>query len=438
MKIVFIDPPGVTYGLNTGIGYLCGALKKHGYNDIRVVDFNNMPGNTKKRLEAVGDANIVGISIKSLTLKSAIELAKAVKKTNPKALIIAGGAHITLDAKHFLQECAEFDACIVGESESSVVKLVSGSAYETIPGFYYRRDGEVVVPKLPQERVSELDALPFPDYDSFDSVAERGIDEYPLVTSRGCPYQCIYCSVRNVMGAAWKMRSSENVIEELKRVKAKYGYLKKFRIVDDNFTLDMERAKTLCRMITTEKLTFGWSCPNGVRADRLDPELLGLMKESGCFSISIGVESLDEDVFNSINKGERLEDIVKAAKMIKEVGIRLEGFFIIGLPGSTYAKDMNTVKKARELGFAFMSWSVLVPYPGTPVWKWVAENDGKTVRILRDWKEGFHVGLNPKPVFETTDYTAKERTAAYRKAYLSSLKLRDLPRLVKVILKGLV
>jgi len=434
MKIVLIDPQGFTFGLNTGLGYLCSSLKKNGFDDVHVLDFNNMPGDEDKRLEKVKDANIVGISIKTFTLKSAVELAKKVKMINPKALIVAGGAHIIIDAENFLAENMCFDVCVPGEGEYAILKLADGTSYDKIPGLYYRKELGVERSVKAGSFIHDLDKLAFPDYSCFDSVTENSIDDYPLVTSRGCPYQCVYCSVRNVMGMAWRFRSPKNIIDELKEAKKIYGF-RKFKILDDNFSLDIKRTKEFCRTLIDENLDLKWSCPNGLRADKLDAELLSLMKTSGCYSITIGVESLDEDVFSEINKGERLSEVVAAAQMIKKAGIRLEGFFIVGLPGSTYNIDMETVKKAKRLGFDSMSWNLLVPYPGTAVWKWVEENDGKMVRVLRDWKEGFHIGFNPKPVFETTDYTEKERIKAYRNAYLKSLKLRDIPKMLRILVK---
>ena len=229
-------------------------------------------------------------------------------------------------------------------------------------------------------------------------------------------------------------RSGRNIFDELMYAKEKYGS-NEFKVLDDNFTLQMDRAKDICKLFLDEKLDMKWTCPNGIRADRLDEELCTLMKQAGCYSMSIGVESGDPDVFDKINKGERLDDVERGIKLAQAAGIKVHGFFIIGLLGSTYEADKRSMEFAKRLGIT-ASWGILVPYPGTEVWEQI-KKDHKT-RILRDWKEGFHVGARPKPVFDTSDYTAEERVRAYYYANMSSIKKKDIPRAAKMIIKGLI
>ncbi len=178
---------------------------------------------------------------------------------------------------------------------------------------------------------------------------------------------------------------------------------------------------------------WSWSCPNGVRADRLDVELLDLMKASGCRSIAIGIESLDEGVFGEVHKGESLEAIIQAVRLAQAAGLEVDGFFIIGLPRATYAKDMQTLKKAQGLGLRRMMWGMAVPYPGTPMAGWARQN----AHILRDWRGGCHTSFNPPPLFETQDYSASERIRAYRRAYLRSVRISDWPVIFRYAWKSL-
>ncbi|MFA4819941.1 MAG: radical SAM protein [Candidatus Aenigmatarchaeota archaeon] len=580
MKIVFVDPKGVWEGLNNGIAYIVSNIGDQ--HEIKVVDFVNRSGNVKKRLDVAKDADFVGISMKSFTLDESIMVANMVRKINPAAKIIAGGPHVMVDGVNLLRENPIFDFGVFGEAETTFKEILSGKDPATIGGVIHRAAGEVI--KNPsREWNTDLDSLPFPTYDNFDSL-ESKIENWPLVTSRGCPYLCGYCfsgdmlvrtdigivkikdvengmkvitdkgrwkhvvrtfkrhysgkmlkinvngkdpilatpnhkvkvfrnkfemiradeleahdmvvevlptvssaisgnqflmfknkstenllkinsieeinfsdnvynleveddhtytvngiavsncNVPAVIGRRFRTRSGRNIFDELMYAKEKYGS-KEFKILDDNFTLQMDRAKDICKLFIDEKLNMKWTCPNGIRADRLDEELCFLMKEAGCYSMSIGVESGDPEVFDKINKGEKLEDVERGIKLAQAAGIKVHGFFIIGLVGSTYESDKRSMEFAKRLGIT-ASWGILVPYPGTEVWEQI-KHDPKT-RILRDWKEGFHVGARPKPVFDTLEYTAEERVRAYYYANMTSIKKKDIPRAAKMIIKGLI
>lgn len=173
--------------------------------------------------------------------------------------------------------------------------------------------------------------------------------------------------------------------------------------MDDNFTFDIDRAKKICRLIIKKKLDLDWWCHNGLRADRLDQELLNLMRKAGCTSIALGIESGDEDVFNNINKGEKLSDIVKVVKMIKKAGIKCVGYFIVGLPGDSIDSTKRSVRLQRQLGLSDYKYNMLIPYPGTKMWEIVKEKG----RLLIDIKGAYHFGENLKIPFET-DTISKE------------------------------
>lgn len=436
MKIVFIDPKGVWEGLNNGIACIAASVRND--HEVKVIDFvNQNKGRLEERLEPVKDAEFVGISIKSFTMLESIMVAKKVRELNPNARIVAGGPHIIVDGFNFMQENPIFDLAVIGEAELTFKELLSGKDFAQIAGVIYRENGELK--QNPMQRwIADLDNLPFPTYDDFDSVNYDGkihpIDVWSLVTSRGCPYTCSYCNVPVVIGRKFRTRSGSNIMDELLYAKEKYGS-KEFKILDDNFTLLMDRAKDICKLFIDENLDMKWTCPNGIRADRLDEELCKLMREAGCYSMSIGVESGDPEVFDKIKKGERLVDVERGIKLAQAAGIKVHGFFIIGLVGSTYEADMRSVEFTKRLGIS-ASWGILVPYPGTEVWEQVKAD--KNTRMLRDWKDGFHIGARPKPVFDTAQYTAEERVRAYYKANMLTIKKRDIPRAAKMIIKGLI
>lgn len=432
MKVVLIDPRGVWEGLNNGLAYIAAAIRNK--NDVVVIDFVNKQGSIKKRMESVKDAEIIGISVKSFTLLESIKIANIAKKMNNRALIVAGGPHIIVDGYNFLKENAVFDVAISGEAEIAFKELVEKKPKEEISGLIYR-EKEKIVQNPKREWIQDLGSLPFPVYDDFDSIKDTNkIQNWPLVTSRGCPYTCTYCNVPTVIGRKFRTRSKESLLKELRYAHEKYGS-KEFKVLDDNFTLNMGRAKDICRFFIEEKLDMKWTCPNGIRADRLDNELCELMHKAGCYSVSIGVESGDPEVFLKIRKGERLEDVERGIKTAQKAGLKVHGFFILGLVGSTYETDKKSMEFAKKMGIT-ASWGILVPYPGTEVWNQI--NDSTEYRIIRDWKEGFHIGARPKPVFDTKKYPAEERVKAFYKANMMFLKKKDIPKVAKIMIKGLM
>lgn len=431
-KIVLIDPPGFFGGLNTGLAYLAGALRAAGIAEVQVLDFNNHARDIQRRLEAaVRNADVVGVSVKTFTAPAGAEFLKQALAINPSCLTVAGGPHITLDGIGFMKSHPECAVGVVLEGEESFADLVAEKPIDQIAGVLYRKGNQIVATDSRKPNM-DIDGLQFPDYTVFDSLPGGVIPAYPLLTSRGCPYPCTYCSVGKVSGLKWRGRCGENILCELERARQMHRSTE-FKVVDDNFTYKMDRAAAICEMLIERRANFKWSCPNGVRADRLTPELLKLMKRAGCHSISLGIESLVPEVFANIHKGEPLEKVIQAVKMIQQAGMKVEGFFIIGLPGSTYETDMQTLREARRLKLDAYAWSMLVPYPGTRIWEWVKSNDGQSLRVLKDWREGLHIGMIRSPVFETDEYPAYLRLRAYRRAYISTLTYGDMVRIVKTL-----
>lgn len=413
MKICFVDPKGMHFGLNTGLGYIASYLKNVcGLTSIKVFDFNNNVKEIDSRVKEIADYDIIGFSIKSFTRVSALEIACKVKNKNN--ILLAGGPHITLDGASFLKEHEIFDFGVTGEGEITTASLLSAidskKDFGTIMGLIWKKGNEVLFNGY-GDRITDLNAIPYPDYSVFDSVTDGKIHNYPLVTSRGCPYPCTYCCVKGVMGRKWIARSVENVIGELLKAKEIYG-INCFNIQDDNFSLDIKRAKAFCDSLIKGNLHQKWSCPNGIRADRVDDELMGKMKRSGCFGVAMGIESGNEEEFRSIKKGERLADVIKAVDLSRQNDIWVFGNFIIGLPHSSLESIRSSVKFAKRLKLESCIFNLLVPFPGTEVWDWVEKNG----RISMDWKDGFTQGKDPKVVFETDDFKKEERLRAYYEA----------------------
>lgn len=436
-KVILVEPRGLIRGLNNGLAYIASNLIKNNHK-VCVIDLNNNP-NSKITSFArlIKRSDYVGISLMTSTYEQAMDTAKKVKKINKDIKIVCGGAHPTIDGLNLIKENPAVNYCILGEGEEAFFSLVNSTNLDKIDGLIYRRKNKICVnPGF--NIVEDLDKLPLPDYSLFN----KKVNPYPLITSRGCPYLCTYCSVGKVSGRNWRSRKPELVINELKIAKRKYG-ITSFYVIDDNFTLNIGRAKEICRLLIKEKLNLKWCCPNGIRADRIDEELIRLMKKSGCYLVNLGVESGVESIFNTIEKGEKLQTVVDAIKLIKKYKIIVNGGFIVGLKDSTYKLDIQSLKFSKKLGLDTARWTIFVPYPKTKMYDDLMRD--KNIQFLRDWKEGFHFGDNIKIVFESKKYPAKEKLKMY---YLANLKshnygmlsteggfMRRFFRLIKIIIR---
>jgi len=235
--------------------------------------------------------------------------------------------------------------------------------------------------------------------------AVKGEGEKTLLQLR-----CIFCSVRLCMGGKFRARSPENVVAEIEHW-CEQGW-KNYEFQDDNFTSDMTRAKRICEAVVSKNLTIKWSLPNGIRADKVDRELLEKMKESGCFRIALGVESANNDVLRKIKKGTRIERVEETVEMMKQVGMELVGFFIVGHPTETYERFMESIEFAKRMPFDQVSFWNMIPYPGTELLEWVREN--ATLLYPEEVYLNRASHCEGRPVFETDDFSAEERTEAYQ------------------------
>lgn len=439
MRILLVDPPGKNKGLNSGLGYLSAMLKDH--HRVKVLDLNNiemgfcgdpnpdMPKNELERriISAVDEFNpqLFGVSVKTYTAEISRHIFEFIKSQRPGLITLAGGPHITLDGVQFIQE-NRIDYGIQREGEYCTLQLIEAlekdKEVRDIAGLISWQDGQLV--QNPEHHtIQDLDALPFPDYDHFSSVGEHGgrLPEYPLLTSRGCPYRCSYCSMPKIMGIKWRSHTPARVLEELQQARRKYKSTS-FTVVDDNFTLNSKRAEEICDLLILGKMNIPWNCQNGIRADRIDEGLAVKMKRSGCRYVWIGIETADEEVFKQISKGEKLVNIKKGIRHLKRAGIRVGGFFILGLPYSTRETDLKSIDFVKEHGIDGW-WFNFVPYPHTQAWDWVQSK----AKILRPIDGALQYGTQDiDPVFETDEYPKKSRIKTYKDIHI---RLRYFDRL---------
>ncbi|MCW4001372.1 MAG: B12-binding domain-containing radical SAM protein [Candidatus Bathyarchaeota archaeon] len=386
MKVLLVNPPQTFYpgsdppagNLPLGLMYIASVLQKSGYT-VEILDAF-MAGAEFE--EKNGDEVTIGLPIKRIEeeirsrkpdvvgiagpftsqIGHAIKVSKAAKEANPNILTVVGGPHVTLVPKEFLEEAQSVDIAVCGEGEYAMLEIAQHFEGKTqlseIRGIAYRQNGAVTVNER-RPFIDNLDELPYPAYDLVDMEQYLGPSKIgyrsfqtraiSMVTSRGCPFNCCFCSVHLHMGKGFRAHSAKYVLDHIQYVVDKYK-VKNIFFEDDNLTLDLKRFEAICDGIIERKLKIGWETPNGVRADRLNMPLLRKMKASGCKSVFVGVESGDQQILDEvICKSLDLNRVVEFARNAKEIGLKTGAFYIIGFPGETKQNMQRTVDFALEM-----------------------------------------------------------------------------------------
>lgn len=281
-------------------------------------------------------------------------------------MLILGGPHATVLPRESLEHSA-FDIVVTGEGENALKALSNGVPRREIPGIYYK-NGEICSTEGPNPLV-DLDNLPMPAFDLYDLTmykCPRMLNRLsPMVnymTSRGCVYQCSFCS-KSVFGQRIRYKSPARVIEEIKYL-LKLG-IREIRVIDDMFTTNINRAKLICELILKHHLKFPWTLSAGLRVDCIDMEFLKIAKSAGLYQVALGFESGDQASLNTIDKGITLAQSLSAMRIVKKAGIESVGFFMLGLPEDTEESLKKTIAFAKKLSPTYAKATITVPFPGT-------------------------------------------------------------------------
>jgi radical SAM superfamily enzyme YgiQ (UPF0313 family) len=320
----------------------------------------------------------------------------------------------------------QLDICAIGEGEITMYELVkslqSNSELSRVDGIAYRdkNNGQIIITKT-RDFIKNLDTLPLPARHLFPIEKYRTHPPYgrknpyfSIITSRGCPFQCAYCS-KDVFKNIFRARSSKNVCDEIDQLINKYN-AQEIHFYDDDFTMNMNRAEEICDEILRRGLKFIWSCTT--RVDLVNEKLLRKMKQAGCWLISYGVESGNQQILDAINKEINIDQIISAFEITKKVGISTLAYFMAGLPGETAKTIQETIDLSKKIKPDFVSWGILVVYPGSRLFKLIQK--GKypgRLKILDKGKSlsGTFFGKGNYIVFED-NLTLKQLRAAIKKA----------------------
>lgn len=466
-KALLFVPPAFTFKNNLdinplpplGLAYL-GAVLENNNIEVKIVDCLMDGWDTridiKDNIIRVGlDFDKVGKVIKDFSpdivgvnnlftrqRENGHHIYNLTKKISKDIITIAGGAHPTVMPELVLSD-KDVDFVVIGEGEGSIIDLINfieGNADSSaLDGIGYRENGGIKI--IPKSRfIPDLDILPFPArhllnmekyFGLKSSHGARRCERFsPIITSRGCPIGCTFCSAHHVWNRPFRKRSSGNVLKEMVELKTKYG-VEELLFEDDNFNLDVKRAEEIFDLMIREKLDFEWDTPNGVSAFALNEGLIEKMKAAGCYKLNIAVESGNQEVLKTIiKKPVDLKKVKSLIKFAKSINLDTNIFLIIGMPGETIRQMWDSYHFAEELGIYDPFVSVATPYPGSELYKTCIENG----YIKNNFLDNLYI---TSCSISTEEWSSEDIRKVFRQGY-DYLKLKFYKRHPILLLKKVI
>ncbi len=387
MRVLLINPfypISETPSPPLGLAYLGAALQQAGVQ-VKILDYVVYPYRRDALASVLKEfkPHVAGASAVSMTVDHARQVLEDVKTIDPHVLTVMGGPHVTFCAPETLETFAELDVVVIGEGEETLVDLLGAVEcardFDTVSGIAYRV-GSKIRTTTERKRIKNLDALPLPARHLLPLGRYRALGmPMSVTTSRGCPYQCIFCVGRKMVGARVRYHSAERVAAELQALaNLKFHQI---NIADDLFTANPDHCLAVCEEILKRNLKINWTA--FARVDTVSERLLSKMKTAGCTAVSFGIESANPAILNTIKKGITVQQAQDAVRKCLRVGISPYASFILGLPGETPETIAETKAFAANLqqeGLAY-GFHILAPFPGTEV----REQGGRLgIRILTD------------------------------------------------------
>jgi len=405
-----------------GMYYLASYLQQNMY-EVKVIDAEAHKLSASQIMSEIlsFSPKFIGISATTVAFHRAVEMAKEIRNQMKDVIIILGGAHVSANPEHALS-FGEFNYGVLKEGELTIVNLLkaineNGDIGNVNGIAYYSQEKLVINPA--QAYIEDLDLLPFPALDMISDINlyapppsnYKTLPVVNMITSRGCPNQCTFCD-NNIFGRKYRQRSAENIVEEIKSLQKNYG-VREIAFVDDTFLIDKIRIYKLFELLKKENIFFYWTCMS--RINNTDYEFLKFLKENGCWHISFGIESGDENILKLIKKNISLEKVRDVISWCKKLKIKTKGFFIIGHPSETIESIDKTIKLACNLKLDDIVVTINTPIPGSQQY---AEAEQYGIIDKRNWAE-FNYW---RPVFVphglTKEILLKKHRQIYRKFYL--------------------
>lgn len=435
VDVIFVNPyPEDAYGINEttvepplGLGYLAAITEENSLS-CKIIDANISHLKINDILKEIKNScpKIVGISVNLYSYRTSLNLTNKIKEKFKDMKIILGGPTPSSVPLKIMESC-KADAVIVGEGEKTFDDMLKNyknnrHLFSNVDGIFYREKGRVIKNK-PRDFIGDIDSLPFPAYHLFPDLRvyksrARKKPSAPLLTSRGCPFGCIYCS-KDVFKRVCRMRSPENVIQEIDMLVKRYK-VKQIDILDDNFTMDKRRAEKILDLLIERDYDLYINLQSGVRTEGIDQNIIDKMKKAKVFKIPFGVESGDESILKRIKKQLNLNDVLKATKMAKKAGIKVYGFFMLGLPGDTPQTMQKTIDFAIKMDPNIANFCITTPFPGTELHSLI-KREG---RFLVDMEDGINAGFYANQVFYEMEGMNKDTILNYYKRAMRSFYFR--------------
>jgi radical SAM superfamily enzyme YgiQ (UPF0313 family) len=392
-KVTLINPPplqGVFHHhpyLPMGLAYLAAVLEEKGHQ-VTVLDCiaEGINQDHLKQTLAQINPDVIGVNSMTPMVSSAIMAARGAKESCPDATVVLGGPHATFMDKELLIAEPAVDVIVRGEGEVTFAELtkriVNNVGLNTADGITYRHQNQIVQ-NPNRDYIQNLDGLPFPAYKHFSLEKYRLFGKlfFPVITSRGCPFQCNFCTTSHILGKQYRVRSPQNIGHELELLKREYS-ADSFTFYDDTLTLDKKRLYDICDEIKNRKLNIPWDCQT--RADRVSEEMFDKMKNTNCQQVFFGIESGCQNVLDAVNKRTTVEQNEMAIKMAKKSGLFVAISIIIGYPNETVHMRKETFDFIRRTEPDDVYLCIATPYPGTELRR---EVERLGYKMSSDWSK---------------------------------------------------
>lgn len=439
IRIMLVNPPLLKDNSHhplfppLGLAYLAGVLKQDEH-EIKIIDcpVSNLDHNKLSDEIGAFQPNLIGITSMTPTINSAIKAAKNAKKVCPDSPVIFGGPHATFMHREILEKEQSIDIVVRGEGELTLREIAQNEPIlknlQKIKGISFRKNKKIIRTEN-RAYIQDLDELPLPAYEyvPIEKYRIHGKIHLPIMTSRGCPFQCSFCVASEIFGARFRARSCKNVVDELEWLKNEYG-ANAISFQDDTLTYDRKRILDICDEIEKREINLPWGCQT--RVDQVSKEVLSKMKRAKCNLVSFGIESGCQKILDAVKKRITISQAEKAIKWAKEEGLFVAVSTIMGYPGET--KDMmnQTLDLIQKIEPDDAWLCIATPYPGTDLRRLIEEKGWK---MSDNWTkyDTMH------PVFDNPNLPSKElaeiRTKFYNNLYSPKYVFRQI---IKGYFKG--
>jgi radical SAM superfamily enzyme YgiQ (UPF0313 family) len=419
-KVGWVFPP-------VGLLYIAAYVRAHDPAlEVRIYDSQVETADFQEYLRDFAP-DLVGITCQSALVYSTLEAARLVKEQRRDTLVVVGGVHASIRPADLL-ESTDIDLVVRGEGEESFLEicraLTDRESFAGIAGLSYRADGGVV--NNPDRPITaDLDSYPMPALDLLPLERYRispdmrtGSRLGLIITSRGCPYDCMFCSNKLLTKKSYRLRSIESVLEEIEYYLEHYN-INQLMIFDDNFAVNKKRTLELCAEFVKRGYPQKFTWWAEARVDVLDEEILTAMRQAGCTILSLGLESGNQRLLDYIKKNITLEQTRKTVELIHKVGIKSRASFILGLPTETREESERTIKFAYSLPLDQVRFSIATPFPGTELWD-IAVAEGHIDPERIDWTKLSLMGgyADFLPLYYPKGRSAEEMKRLQRRANL--------------------